>query len=66
MVKKVTPLLDRLTDDIFSVDNLVQTQSNDDTPDVELMDDDLLLTPTVVFGFSLADKVWCTSASTLT
>lgn len=39
-------------------DNLVQTQSNDDTPDIELTDDDLLLTPSVVFGFSLADKVW--------
>jgi len=39
-------------------DNLVQTQSNDDTPDIELTDDDLLLTPTVVFGFSLDDKIW--------
>jgi len=40
-------------------DNLVQTQSGDATADVELTEEDLLLTPTVVFGFSLVDKVWC-------
>jgi len=39
-------------------DNLVQAQSGNDTPDIELTEDDLLLAPTVVFGFSLADKVW--------
>ncbi|KAF9527921.1 P-loop containing nucleoside triphosphate hydrolase protein [Crepidotus variabilis] len=38
--------------------NIVQTVSDDDTPDVELNDNDLLLTPTIVFGFSLVDKVW--------
>ncbi|KAF8956224.1 P-loop containing nucleoside triphosphate hydrolase protein [Flammula alnicola] len=32
--------------------------SNDATPDVEISTEDLLLTPTVVFGFSLVDKVW--------
>ncbi|KAF8148667.1 P-loop containing nucleoside triphosphate hydrolase protein [Crassisporium funariophilum] len=39
-------------------DHLVQTQSADDTADVEMTEEDLLLTPTVVFGFSLGDKVW--------
>jgi len=40
-------------------DNLVQTQSGDATADVELTEEDLLLAPTVVFGFSFVDKVWC-------
>ncbi|KAF8882735.1 P-loop containing nucleoside triphosphate hydrolase protein [Gymnopilus junonius] len=40
------------------IDHLVQTQSNDATPDVEMTDAELLLAPTVVFGFSLVDKVW--------
>jgi hypothetical protein len=40
-------------------DHLVQTQSGDATADTELIDEDLLLVPTVVFGFSLVDKVWC-------
>ncbi|KDR70007.1 hypothetical protein GALMADRAFT_145052 [Galerina marginata CBS 339.88] len=39
-------------------DHSVQVQSNDATPDVEMTDKELLLTPTVVFGFSLGDKVW--------
>ncbi|KAF9482979.1 P-loop containing nucleoside triphosphate hydrolase protein [Pholiota conissans] len=39
------------------LNNLAQ-QSIDDTPDVEISEDDLLLTPTTVFGFSLSDKVW--------
>ncbi|PPR04913.1 hypothetical protein CVT24_007157 [Panaeolus cyanescens] len=38
--------------------DLVQIQSDEATPDVELTEEDLLLTPTVVFGFSLSDKVW--------
>jgi hypothetical protein len=38
--------------------NLVQLQSNDATADVEMTDAELLLAPTVVFGFSLVDKVW--------
>lgn len=41
------------------IDHLVQTQSNDATSDVEMTDAELLLAPTVVFGFSLVDKVWC-------
>jgi len=42
----------------FTQDHLVQTQSGDATADIELTDEDLLLAPTVVFGFSLVDKVW--------
>ena len=34
--------------------------SASDTPEVELSNDDLLLTPTAVFAFNLVDKVWCT------
>lgn len=41
-----------------TADHLVQIQSNDSTSDIELTDQDLLLTPTVVFGFSLSDKMW--------
>ena len=33
--------------------------SASDTPEVELSNDDLLLTLTAVFAFSLVDKVWC-------
>ena len=40
--------------------DLVRTEPANDTSDVELTELDLLLTPTVVFGFSLNDKVWCT------
>jgi hypothetical protein len=40
--------------------DIVRTEAANDTPDVELMETDLLLTPTVVFGFSLNDKIWCT------
>ncbi len=32
----------------------------DATPNVDLDDDEILLTPTLVFGFSLADRIWCT------
>ena len=38
----------------------MRTDETNDTPDVELTETDLLLTPTVVFGFSLNDKIWCT------
>ena len=38
--------------------NLIQTQSGDATDVIELPDEHLLLVPTVVFGFSLVDKVW--------
>jgi len=38
--------------------DIVRTQTDNDTPDIELTDEDLLLTPTVVFGFSFNDKVW--------
>lgn len=41
-----------------TTDTLAQ-QSIDATPDVEISDEDLLLAPTTVFGFSLSDKVWC-------
>lgn len=40
--------------------DIIQTEAADDTPDVELTDEDLLLTPTAVLGFSLNDKIWCT------
>ena len=40
--------------------DIVRTEGNNDTPDVELTEMDLLLTPTVVFGFSLNDKIWRT------
>ncbi|KAH9487460.1 ATPase family AAA domain-containing protein 3B [Psilocybe cubensis] len=39
-------------------EHLVQLSSSDSTADVELNEQDLLLTPTVVFGFSLSDKMW--------
>lgn len=32
----------------------------DATPHVDLDDDEILLAPTLVFGFSLADRMWCT------
>ncbi|KAF8186777.1 hypothetical protein BJ912DRAFT_451923 [Pholiota molesta] len=38
-------------------DTLAQ-QSINATPDVEISDEDLLLAPATVFGFSLSDKVW--------
>lgn len=44
--------------------DIVRTESANDTPDVELSDEELLLTPSVVFGFSLNDKVWCTFVTT--
>ncbi|KAF8797499.1 P-loop containing nucleoside triphosphate hydrolase protein [Phlegmacium glaucopus] len=47
----------RMASSIVNFD-IVRTDTANDTPDVELTDDDLLLTPTVVFGFSLNDKVW--------
>lgn len=31
------------------------------TPLTILDDDDILLTPNLVWGFSLADRLWCTS-----
>ncbi|KAJ7615508.1 hypothetical protein FB45DRAFT_244515 [Roridomyces roridus] len=37
---------------------LVQTQTSAEEGAKELKDEDLLLTPTVVYGFSLADKIW--------
>jgi len=44
---------------ISSVGTLVESRKDDDTPDIEMTDDELLLTPAVVHGFSLSDKVWC-------
>ncbi|KDR69962.1 hypothetical protein GALMADRAFT_255287 [Galerina marginata CBS 339.88] len=52
------PLPEQIVPVNSQADHLVQLQSNDATPDVEMTDAELLLTPTVVFGFSLADKVW--------
>ena len=40
--------------------DIVRTEEPDDTSDTEMTEMDLLLTPTVVFGFSLNDKIWCT------
>ncbi|KAF7341709.1 AAA domain-containing protein [Mycena sanguinolenta] len=37
---------------------LVHTQANATTETVELTAEDLLLTPTIVYGFSLSDKIW--------
>jgi len=38
--------------------DIMQAEEPSDTSDVELTDMDLLLTPTVVFGFSFNDKIW--------
>ena len=40
--------------------DIVRIEGVNDTPDVEMTEMDLLLTPTLVFGFSLNDKIWCT------
>ncbi|KAF8060706.1 P-loop containing nucleoside triphosphate hydrolase protein [Lyophyllum atratum] len=40
------------------VSTLVQSTPNDDDANAELTDDDLILTSTVVYGFSLSDKIW--------
>jgi hypothetical protein len=37
--------------------DIVRTETANDTPDVELTEMDLLLTPTVVFSFCLNDKI---------
>ncbi|KAJ7092995.1 P-loop containing nucleoside triphosphate hydrolase protein [Mycena belliarum] len=37
---------------------LVHTQTDASTDTVDLSEEDLLMTPTVVYGFSLADKIW--------
>ncbi|KAJ7187839.1 hypothetical protein C8R46DRAFT_878031 [Mycena filopes] len=37
---------------------LVHSQANTTTETADLSSDDLLLTPTVVYGFSLSDKIW--------
>ncbi|KAJ7028311.1 hypothetical protein C8F04DRAFT_1119630 [Mycena alexandri] len=42
----------------FSDGALVHSQANATTETAELSPDDLLLTPTVVYGFSLSDKIW--------
>lgn len=41
--------------DVLITDNL-SPKSSDKKP--SLSDEDLLLTPTVVYGFSLSDKLW--------
>lgn len=49
--------------DIFEgvlVDSRLRDEES--TNDVELTDKELMLTPTVVFGFSLSDKLWCKSS----
>ncbi|KAF7341706.1 AAA domain-containing protein [Mycena sanguinolenta] len=38
--------------------SLVHTQANAANETVELTAEDLLLTPTIVYGFSLSDKIW--------
>ena len=40
--------------------DIVRIEGVNETPDVEMTEMDLLLTPTLVFGFSLNDKIWCT------
>jgi len=55
---RVRLLISHLVLVIVNLD-IVRTEPANDTADVEVKDDDLLLTPTVVFGFSLNDKVWC-------
>ncbi|KAJ7148971.1 hypothetical protein C8R43DRAFT_1193626 [Mycena crocata] len=37
---------------------LVHSQANATTESADLTDEELLLTPTVVYGFSLGDKIW--------
>ncbi|KAJ7097392.1 hypothetical protein C8R44DRAFT_843635 [Mycena epipterygia] len=39
-------------------DTLVHSQMNATTENADLSSEDLLLTPTVVYGFSLSDKLW--------
>ncbi|KAJ7082566.1 P-loop containing nucleoside triphosphate hydrolase protein [Mycena epipterygia] len=41
---------------------LVHSQANATTENADLSPEDLLLTPTVVYGFSLSDKLWRTSS----
>jgi hypothetical protein len=53
------PIYDSTINLVNQVDlDIIRTEGDNDTPDVELTDEDLLLTPTVVFGFSLNDKIW--------
>ena len=40
--------------------DIVRIEGVNETPEVEMTEMDLLLTPTLVFGFSLNDKIWCT------
>jgi hypothetical protein len=40
----------------------MHAQNNATTQNTDLTPEDLLLTPTVVYGFSLSDKVWRASA----
>ncbi|TFK33149.1 P-loop containing nucleoside triphosphate hydrolase protein [Crucibulum laeve] len=42
----------------YTNDELVSNTRGEDPVDVELTDDELLLTPSIVYGFSLGDKVW--------
>jgi len=44
---------------IWLVGTLVESHKDDDTPDIEMTEEELLLTPAIVHGFSLTDKVWC-------
>ncbi|KAF9030366.1 hypothetical protein BDZ89DRAFT_1132477 [Hymenopellis radicata] len=47
--------------------NGVTVSSNTKTnPELELSDEDLLLTPTVVYGVSLSDNLWCAFEEVLT
>ncbi|KAF8996417.1 hypothetical protein BDQ17DRAFT_1284512 [Cyathus striatus] len=48
----------KLTNPALSDAVVSRTGPKDDTAETELSDTELLLAPTVVFGFSLADKVW--------
>ncbi|KAF7354269.1 AAA domain-containing protein [Mycena venus] len=50
---------------VFGDSALVHAQANATNETVDLSPDDLLLTPTIVYGFSLSDKIWRASASFL-
>ncbi|KAJ6587644.1 P-loop containing nucleoside triphosphate hydrolase protein [Mycena vulgaris] len=48
----------RVADPIRTDALVVQSQTNATSENTDLSEEDLLLTPTVVYGFSLSDKIW--------
>ena len=56
-----SPLLNYLNVFVGYQSQRVQTTQRDDSGDIDLSDDDLVLASAVVYGFSLTDKIWCKS-----